>query len=574
MAEVDNQPTDPRGAASPDQQAAAAAIIEAHNEGRKQRAARLARDAVEKWPDEPVFLRLAGTAAFETDNFDEAVSWLSKLVARVPSDGRAHLRLGELHRRASRFEAAADAYAKARAAGIVDEGLEIRSAELAAALGRENEAAAAYRRALEINPKNAETAYNIGLACQRSGDRDGAVEGFTRALSVDPDHARSHRLRANAMTFTSSDAPELTQMTEALARAEESGNLSRRIQLSFALARAHDDLDDRDRAFSYWDNGNRLKRSTINFDIEGEEAMAARTRRVFNNDLSVRFHGQGIDTDVPVFIVGSPGAGTTLVEQILASHPDVFGAGETPYLPHVAVTPMPDVRARKSGGLNYKGAGVATQTMGGMKKGEAAKPSDVPYPDYMPEIPFEGFRHRAGLYLQRLQALAPDARKITDKLPVNFLYLGFIHLAFPKAKIVNVTRDPVDACFSAWRQLYDGQQPFAYDLSELRRFHGIYRAMMTHWHGMMPGAIHDLSYETLVGGPEQTVRELLDFAGLDWDDRCLRFHETDRIVDTPACWAVRRPLNDNGVGAWKRYEKQLAPFAEAMADDLAEAADG
>ncbi len=573
MAETEDQiaatvsSNDGESGPTPEQKTASDAIINARNGGMKQRAYRLARDAVGKWPDEPVFLRLAGAAAFEAEEFEDAEIWLTRLVEKAPRDGRGYLRLGEVLRRALRLPEAATAFARARAAGLVDEGLEFRIAEVANAMGDAAAAAAAYRRAHEINPSNTAAAYGMAAAARRHGDRETVLDGVARTLATDPDHAAAHRLRAEAITF-SSPGPEIDAMTEALARAEKAGKLQHRIQLSFALAKAHDDLDERDKAFGFWDAGNRLKHSTFNYDMDAEEALAASARKAFNNDLSVRFHGQGLDTDVPIFVVGMSGAGTTLIEQILAGHPDVFGAGETPYLPHIAMTPMPDHRARKRHGLEYKGDAVAKKTAGGVEKRSGPDVKDIPYPDFMRDIPLERFNKRATLCFERLRALAPEARRIVDKLPVNFLYLGIIRFAFPKAKIVNCVRDPVDTCFAAWRRLYDGQQFFTYDLTDLRRFHGIYRDMMTHWHGMMPGAIHDVSYEDLIADPETTVRELFDFADLSWDDRCLRFHETPRIVDTPAGWQVRRPLDPSRVGAWKRYETYLKPFADALSADI------
>jgi hypothetical protein len=241
--------------------------------------------------------------------------------------------------------------------------------------------------------------------------------------------------------------------------------------------------------------------------------------------------GQGHPSEVPVFIVGMPRSGTTLVEQVLASHPAVFGAGEQAILPYL-------VNAGQAGEDFPSGAGSLSGD------------------DW----------HRLGeTYAAKLCALAPQAKRITDKMPGNFLYAGMIHLALPKARIVHVRRDPLDTCFSCFSRLFDGNLNYAYDLAELGRYFGAYDALMVHWRRALPEeAMLEVRYEDLVEDLEPQARRIVAYCGLEWDELCLAFHQTKRTVRTASAFQVRRPLCRSAIGRAAHYSAWLEPLRAAL----------
>ena len=249
--------------------------------------------------------------------------------------------------------------------------------------------------------------------------------------------------------------------------------------------------------------------------------------------LAGRSGGSGIEA-APIFIVGMPRSGTSLVEQILASHPEVFGAGELPYIDHIALA------------------------LGKHAEGTAA------YPACLPNIPDSAFKGFAESYLKEALGAAGEAAVVTDKAPLNFRHLGLILLLFPKARIVHCRRDPLDTCLSCFFQNFAAGQDYSFDLRELGRFYRDYREMMSAWSEVLPAPVFDLVYEDLVADLEGVGRSLLSFCGLDWHPDCARFFETRRPVLTASRVQVRQPVYSSSVGKWRRYAAHLGPLVEAL----------
>jgi hypothetical protein len=241
--------------------------------------------------------------------------------------------------------------------------------------------------------------------------------------------------------------------------------------------------------------------------------------------------GLGDPSDVPVFVLGMPRSGTTLVERVLASHPDVFGAGELTDFGDAAV-----------GGYAPK-----------------------PLPFDVASLTGDALRGMGGRYLAHVLPKAPLARRIIDKLPANFRFVGLIHLALPNARIIHVRRDPLDTCFSCYSQLFVNNLEYTYDLAELGRYYRAYEVLMAHWRAVLPaGVMLEVEYETLVGDFEVEARRLVEFCGLEWDARCLKFHEAAGAVQTASAVQVRRPVFRSSVGRWRHYKEYLGPLLEIL----------
>ena len=397
------------------------------------------------------------------------------------------------------------------------------------ALTRPAEALAAFQRVLAANPRSAEAEYGAGIAMLQLGRLADARATFERAVALAPKVPAYHRFLAGAKTFREDD-PQLAAL-EALAQDMPSFPEAEQIDLHFALAKAYDDIQRYDRAFAHLRDGNALKRQAIVYDEAEQLAVSRDIANVFTSELIEARRGQGNPSDVPVFIVGMPRSGSTLVEQILASHPRVFGGGEVDYL-----------------------SGLVTTSEAGVK-----------FPAGFASLSGGKLRQLGSLYVARLRHLAPQADRITDKMLFNFFFVGLLQLVLPKARIIHVRRDPLDTCFSCYAKMFATELNCAHDLGELGRYYRAYEALMAHWRSVLPaGAMLEVQYETLVENFEEEVRRIVAYCGLEWNERCLEFYRTERSVRTASVVQVRQPLFKSSIGRWRLYEPYLGPLIEAL----------
>jgi len=345
-------------------------------------------------------------------------------------------------------------------------------------------------------------------------------------LKLDPAMAAPALNMSRARRFSEADLPEISRLEGLLLEpdiAEEA-----RINLHFALGKMFDDCKRYDKAFEHFREANRFKRQRVHFDPEHFNRWVARIQNVCTPKFFERFAGVGDPSERPVFIVGMPRSGTTLVEQILASHPRVHGAGE--------LTTIFDIVCA----LEHPGA------------------DGVKYPEVIATLDDAELQRSVRRYLDTLQEIDPQAARVTDKLPSNFFHLGFIAAMFPRAHLIHCRRDAMDTCLSNFVQMFAEGHYYSYDLSDVAVYYRGYEQIMAHWREVLPIPMYEVQYEELVGNQERISRELVDHAGLEWDDRCLAFHETRRAVRTASNWQVRQPIYKTARKRWKNYGKNLA----------------
>ena len=447
----------------------------------------------------PDFAAAAGNLAnalSALERYDDAIAIFGKVLARDPNQVSALCALG---------------YALQRA-------------------DRPQESLAAYERALALAPENPESHRGRAFALQTLGRiAEGRAE-FERAVALAPDRPAFHRALADAKRFHTDDA-QIAQM-EALEKTALSE--SQRIEIDFALGKAYQDLGRNEEALRRFIEGNALKRKNEDYDEAATLTMLRHIAEVFGADLLARNAGSGDPSDVPVFILGMPRSGSTLIEQILASHPHVFGAGELHVLSDIA--------------KSFRGADAHAY-----------------FPEAAKTLSPAQWRAFGAEYVARLRSRAPGAARITDKMPANFRFIGLIRLALPNARIIHTMRDPVDTCLSCFSKLFGGSQPYAYDLAELGRYYAAYERLMAHWRAVLPqGAMLEVQYETLVGDFEAEARRIVGYCGLAWDDKCLAFDKTDRPVRTASMTQVRQPIFGDSIGRWKSYESLLEPLLQSI----------
>jgi hypothetical protein len=348
---------------------------------------------------------------------------------------------------------------------------------------------------------------------------------------------------SDLVDFSKGEGEELFNRMDAIfgkARNPEAGHL---LALHFAYAKALDDRGEHERALQHYVTGGRMKRAQLEYKESDTHGFFDSIRDAFPKEVFENRKFAGLDDDRPVFIVGMPRSGSTLVEQILSSHPDVYGAGEVKYL-SIALGRLRD-----------------------------RFPSLPKYPEMMAKITPAQLDIAGKNYQQTLSQGAGDAKRITDKLLTNYFFLGLINLMFPNAKVINTMRDPVDTCLSGFTKLFKDDMPHSYDLGELGRYYGKYRELMEHWHKVLPeGFLTTVVYEDVVADTEKEARRLIEFLGLPWNDKCVEFHKSDRPVKTASVAQVRKPIYKTSVKRWKKYGAGLQPLVDAIEGNAAKPA--
>ncbi len=392
--------------------------------------------------------------------------------------------------------------------------------------GRIDEAQAHYERAIAIKP-DANIYNNLGNVFKERGQFEQAAANYGRAIELRPDYAEAHLNRSELKRFTPGD-PDLRAIENLAARADLPAD--KMLFVDFALAKALDDIGDYARAWEHLVRGNALKRQQIHYQESRVLEFFERIREIFDRNLMERFEGSGDPSAVPIFVVGMPRSGSTLIEQILASHPQIHGAGELTIL----------------------------------EKMETEDPLR-PFPESIATLDRDRFSKVGATYVSRLPALSPGEMRIVDKLPGNFLRIGLIRLILPCARIIHTTRNPVDTCLSCFSKLFSNGLSFTWDLTELGRYYRAYSELMAHWRSVLPpGAMIEVSYEDVVADLETQARRLIDYCGLAWNDQCIRFHQNSRTVRTASSVQVRQPLYRNSLGRGRHYEAGLGPLLKEL----------
>jgi tetratricopeptide (TPR) repeat protein len=399
-------------------------------------------------------------------------------------------------------------------------------------LGRHRDALAQCGVAVAIAPDNAEFRYNEAALQRFFGDVEAAERGFEAVIELKPSEYEAYNARSHLRTQTpaSNHVEELRRVIE---RTRDPIGL---VQLHFALGKELEDLGDFDGAFASLSKGAATKRRQMQYRVATDLDIIGKIREVYDAGL---FDGRvtGCAAADPIFILGMPRTGTTLVERILDSHPQVQSLGERNDFS------LELIRRVRSGRL----------------------PAAASRVDFVAQTATVDFAALGAAYVESVATARDGSPRFIDKLPFNYLYAGLIHLALPHARIINLQRHPLDTCYAVYKQLFKDAYPFSYDLEELAQYYVAYHELMQHWNAVMPGVILTVRYEDVVADLETSTRALLEYCGLPWDDACLRFHENRRASTTASATQVRQPLYDSSVGKWRHVERQLQPVRAILA---------
>jgi len=527
------------------------------------------RKALKLAPNHPTLLNNIGNLFQLQGENEKALGWLDKAISQDPDNAVAHNNLGNAlwslgkdveavaaYKRAIELNPnLADAYRNLggilieledldEAINCFDQALRINPADKNTYLGlgraqnkqgNLDHAVNAYRKAIAIDPVNAEYYRELGMAFSDHGEIENAVSAHRKALEINPEYAKAYQSLTKNKKFTEYD-DDMKAMESLLSTKGTSDEDS--IRLAFGLGKAYEDLGNFDKSMEFVIKATGLKRNSYDYSISESEEEFDRIKEVFSPDFFSNHRDSGDPDRTPVFILGMPRSGTSLVEQILASHPDVYGAGELKDLGKVLAS---------------------------IRTSDKAKQCEI-IPQELLELDARACADLGKQYIARIRKHSTNAKFITDKMPHNFLRIGFIRTILPNARIIHCTRDPMDNCLSIFKIHLLSGHGYANNMSELGQYYRMYLEFMDYWRATLPGFIYDQSYEDLVGSQQEQVRSLLQHCGLDWDDACLDFHKTRRKIKTASNAQVRRPIYNDSVQLWKRYEKQLEPLRAAIYD--------
>ena len=502
-----------------------------HQTGRSEEGLGLIEQSVALQPRNADFLNNTGTVMRDLGRVAAAVDFFRGAVDVKPDQLAARDNLGSSLKQLGQFDAAEEIYRGTIGRNPFHVRARIGLAETLQEAGRLDEAIALFRESLSIRPKDAELLYGLSVAMMEKGKLDEATDLARQAVTIAPPMAKAWLLLTQVKRQSERDK-ELSGMEAEHAKAPQ-GSLAR-MQLSFGLGKANDDLKDYGRAFDYFAEGNAIRRQGIDYDPVRTRDEFQAMKAVFDAAFFEKHRPSDIADDTPIFVVGMPRSGTTLIEQIIASHPQVFGAGE----------------------LSLLKTAVGKQFPMSMQGG---------FPWGVADMPDKAFAEAGQAYLDMLHSRYPGLPHVTDKMPGNFMLVGFLHMMLPKAKIIHCARDAAATCLSIFKVHFRGDSHrYGYELGELADFHNLYTDIMAHWHKVLPGVVHDVRYEDFVADQEGQTRALMAHLGLPWDDKVLSFHETDRPVRTASAAQVRQPMYQGSVDLWKRYGDRLKPLLDKL----------
>jgi tetratricopeptide (TPR) repeat protein len=495
------------------------------------------RDYLRHSPDDVDALRLLAEIATRLGVFEDAERLFARCVALAPEYHFARAGYAHVLMKQGKFQQSLEETDRLLAVDPDNTSYRILLASVLVRVGRQQEAIDNYQRVVARPGHTALDLASLGHALKTVGRTSEAIDAYHRAIALDPLFGDAYWSLANLKTFDFTD-----QEVAAMSAAAASGRCLPREYpaLCFALGKAYEDRGRHAEAFTQYQRGNAQRRTEVRYSAEENHAATDELMRTCTAQLFERHAGHGCPDPAPIFIVGLPRSGSTLVEQILASHSQVDGTGELPEIIEIA--------------RRLSGKRGATETSR--------------YPHILLELDAAQLRELGQEYLERTRIQRRDAPFFIDKMPNNFPHIGLIHLILPNATIIDTRRHPMASCFSAFKQLFASGQNFSYDLTDLGRYYAEYVALMAHWDRVLPGVVLRVFYEETVRDTEAAVRRLLEHCRLPFEDRCLRFYETERAVRTASSEQVRQPIYRDAVEHWRNFEPQLQELRATLGTAL------
>ncbi|MFQ3368069.1 MAG: tetratricopeptide (TPR) repeat protein [Methylophilaceae bacterium] len=533
-------------------------VISLYSSGNINQAIKRIKSLNEEYPNVPLLFNILGACYKSLGDIEGALQMFETATKIKSNYSEAHFNVGVVHQELNQHDSAIDSYKKAIAInpkypdahnnlGIVyldSKDLDNAVVHFEYAInfsdnfaeahnnlgstfqqkGLLEKALNSYKKSITLKPDYAQAHNNMGILLQKIGNNKAAILSYEKALDSDPSYALAHH-NLSALKIYSEDDVHITQMKSSLS----SSNISQsdRVHLYFTLAKVSEDLGDNDMLFEYLNEGNQLRKNALNFSFENYNLVIQNLFQSCLSEIKKTYKSSSVN---PIFIVGMPRSGTSLVEQIISNHPKVYGGGEMRNLTDILIPVL----------------------QGDPISGKINLTEEVIY-------------SIGRQYLDALSSFNTPENIITDKWPLNFRNIGFILSAFPDAKIVHLERDPIATCWSIYKHYFnDAGNGWAYNLDDIAEFYSSYKELMAHWHKLYPNKIYDLCYEDLTIDQENETRKLLKYCKLDWDKSCLNFHTNKREVETASAIQVRQKMYQGSSEVWKKYKSYLKPLIKRL----------
>ena len=487
--------------------------------------------------DHPEAMRLLAKIGMAHDILDDAETLLAAVLALAPDHRAARHDYAQVLVQRHKYREARTEIQQILEADPGNPDYRSLAATAAMGLGEQDKAIAIYRGMLSELPASADVHLWLGHALKTVGRLPEAIDAYRAAAAARPNFGDAYWSLANLKTYRF-DEVEIARM-----RAEEAAPgtvLEDRYHLCFALGKALEDRDEIEGAWHFYDRGNTLKRSESHYRPDVFETNTRKQKEICTPVFFRTRSGWGAAQRDPIFIVGLPRSGSTLIEQILASHSMVEGTQELAEIQRIVLE----------------------------LQGRDPDLDDPRYPGVLAEMPADEFLRLGEKYLADTQVYRSGNAHFIDKMPNNFRHIGLVHLMLPNAKIIDARREPMACCFSNLKQLFAQGQEFAYSVDDIARYYRTYLELMRHWDEALPGRVLRVHHEDVVADLENSVRRVLDYCGLPFEQACVDFHKTERSVRTPSSEQVRQPIFRDGLDQWKKFEPYLAPLKEALGDAL------
>ncbi|MFT6917609.1 MAG: tetratricopeptide (TPR) repeat protein [Cognaticolwellia sp.] len=509
------------------------AVTELMHEGKLLKAEQICRHFLQDNKRHIDGMCMLAEIGIELKIYDDAEFLLASALELAPNHINARSQYLNLLIRLGKYKVAEQQVEKLLAIQPDNLSFKVAKASALTGLGKIEQAITLFEKAVEQNDQIAGFQLQLGHALKTKGDIKKAITAYQKAYQLNPSYGDAFWSLANTKTYRFSDE-EITQM-----QAQQNNKalaLTDKVQLHFATGKAFEDRKDYKQAFQAYQEGNKLQHAHSGFDINKVEQQVAEQIKYCTAELFESRGNLGLNLPDPIFIVGLPRAGSTLLEQILASHSQVDGTMEL-----------------------HNILGLASRL-----RGRSQSDQEAQYPKNLNEIDPEYFKRFGQQFIDETQVYREKAPLFIDKMPNNFLHIGLIRLILPNAKIIDARRSPMACCFSGFKQLFAEGQDFSYDLEDMGRYYQAYLKLMSHWDDVLPGYVLKVNHEDVVDNLETQVRRMLDFCGLEFEQSCVDFHKTQRNIKTPSSEQVRQPIYKSATEQWRHFEPYLTPLKKVL----------
>ena len=471
-----------------------------------------------EYPKVVYLYNLLGLILAEQNKLKEALEYYNCGLKFEPTNSMIYNNIGTLYKSTENFFESETNYKKSIELNKQSPESHNNLGILYLAMNRYKDSVGCFKTAIEINKKFFPSYYNLANSYYNTGDFISAKKYFLKTILLNPKFYSAHRNLSQIIKYNKEN-PHFKELKNLFD--DKSNNLENKTEICFALGKAFEDIKKYDKSFYFYNIGNDLRRKKIKFSIKEEKKKFDKIKKIFNKNIFTSDDKKLNLSEKPIFIVGMPRSGTTLVEQIISNHPNVFGGDELNYFPNLIEEKFGSIENIDLENINDMKV-VATE------------------------------------YIKKLNNLSNNSKKVTDKLPVNFLNIGLIKLILPGAKIIHCERNPKDNCFSIFKNYFvNPKLNFAYNLEELSQYYNLYADLMKHWKKTLPSFIFDLTYEKIINDPDKEIKKMIKFCNLNWDVKCLNFHENKRPIKTTSANQAREKIYSTSINSWLNYNVHL-----------------